>query len=78
MGTWLENISLAAAANDPAALRHPDTVEYFKREMQRLHAPKGVLEALDRLHAILGKANITDCDANAVLTLVQKMQRMLG
>ena len=78
MGTWLENMSLAAAANDQASLRHLDTVEYFKREMQRLHAPKGVLDALERMHAILGKADITERDAKVVLTLVQKMQRMLG
>jgi hypothetical protein len=78
LGTWLENMSLAAAADDQAALRHPDTVAYFRREMQRLHAPKGVLEALDRLHTLLAKADITERDTHVVLTLVQKMQRMLG
>jgi hypothetical protein len=78
MGTWLENMSLAAAANDQASLRHLDTVEYFTREMQRLHAPKGVLDALKRMHTILGKADITERDAKVVLTLVQKMQRMLS
>jgi hypothetical protein len=78
MGAWLGNMSLAAAANDQAALRHIDTVEYFSHQMHRLHAPTGVLDALDRLRAILGQADLTDRDVNAVLKLVQKMQRMLG
>jgi hypothetical protein len=78
MGAWLGNMSLAAAANDKAALRHIDTIEYFSHEMQRLHAPTGVLDALDRLRAMLGQADITDRDVNGVLKLVQKMQRMLG
>jgi hypothetical protein len=78
MGAWLGNMSLAAAAHDQAALRHLDTIQYFSHEMQRLHAPAGVLDALDRLQTLLGQEALSDRDLNVVLKLVQKMQRMLG
>lgn len=78
MGAWLGNMSLAAAAHDQTALRHLNTIPYFSHEMQRLHAPTGVLDALDRLQTILGQSDFSDRDLNMVLKLVQKMQRMLG
>jgi hypothetical protein len=77
-GTWLIDVGLAAAAQDTPALRQPIKAQYFNREMKRLAAPKGVLEAMDQITRITEKPEITDSDARVVLKLVKQIQELLG
>jgi hypothetical protein len=77
-GTWLTNMRLATAMGDTAALRTPNAVQYFQLEMARLQAPKGVLQALERLQTILAQNEISRQDVKVVQQLVIKMQRLLG
>ncbi len=77
-GTWLTNMRLAAASGDKAALRTPATIRYFKGEMVRLEAPKGVLDALDGMGRLVEQDNLSDRDVKGLLRLVKKMQRSLG
>jgi hypothetical protein len=77
-GTWLMDIGLAAAAKDAPALRQPSKAHYFSRELKRLEAPKGVLEALEQLVRLTAKPTLTDADAQEVLTLVKQIQELLA
>jgi hypothetical protein len=77
-GAWLENMVLAAAAGDKAALRQVHTVQYFNQEMKKLNAPKGVFDALEQLSGIMAKQDMADRDVKEVLKLVKKMQTLLG
>jgi hypothetical protein len=77
-GAWVENMVLAAAAGDRAALRQGHTVQYLHRELKKLNAPKGVFDALEQLSGIMAKQDMTDRDVKEVLKLVKKMQTLLG
>jgi hypothetical protein len=77
-GTWVENMKLAAAAGDKDALRQVTTAQYFRREMQSLHAPQGILDALEQISHIAAKPELTDGDVTAVLTLAKQVQRLFS
>lgn len=77
-GTWVENMKLAAAAGDKDALRQGTTTQYFRREMQSLHAPQGILDALEQISHIVAKPEMTDRDVIEVLTLAKQVQRLLS
>jgi len=77
-GSWLVDMSLTAAAGDTELLRQTGTLNYFIKEMQRMDAPKGVMEALDGIRKIAEKKELTDKDADKVLSLVKKIQTILG
>jgi hypothetical protein len=77
-GTWLENMMLAAAAGDKASLRQANAVQYFRQEMVRLNAPKGVRDALEHMSDLIAKQEITDRDVKEILKLVKKVQLLLG
>src|SRR5437667_131301 len=68
-GAWVENMKLAAAAGDKDALRQVTTAQYVRREMQNLHAPQGILEALEQLSHTVVKSELTQNDIAKVLTL---------
>jgi hypothetical protein len=78
-GTWMENLSLAAAAGDPAALRQggPALVD-IRRTLTQLQAPSEILEALARLHRLVAMPTLTDQDMGTIRMLVQEIQGMLG
>jgi hypothetical protein len=78
-GTWVENLALAAAAGDPAALRQagPALVDVH-RTLAQLQAPSEVLEALARLHRLVTMPTLTDQDLGTIRTLVQELQGVLG
>src|SRR5438270_13947243 len=61
-GAWVENMKLAAAAGDKDALRQVTTAQYVRREMQNLHAPQGILEALEQLSHTIVKSELTQND----------------
>jgi hypothetical protein len=77
-GTWIMDMSLAAAAKDKNLLKQPGKINYFIKEMKRMDAPKGVLTALDEMEKIANKTDITDKDTKTVLELVKKIQTILG
>jgi hypothetical protein len=77
-GTWLMDMSLTAAANEKKWLRQSGTARYFRTELKKLHVPKGVLAALDKLIHIMEKPSIADEDAAQVLTLVKEIQTTLA
>lgn len=77
-GSWLTDYSLSAAANDKALLRQPQKVEYFLKEMKRMDAPKGVIEAWEQIGVIAKKEQFTDEEVKTVLKLVKKIQTILA
>jgi hypothetical protein len=77
-GSWLVDVGLAAAAQDTGALRQAAVAQYFSQELKRLHAPKGVQEALDKLSHIIAKTDLTNHDADEVLKLVKEIQTILA
>ena len=77
-GTWLMDMSLAAAGKDKNLLKQTEDINYFIKEMKRMDAPKGVLNALDDIEKVANKKDITDKDTKTVLKLVKKIQTILG
>jgi hypothetical protein len=77
-GSWLTDMSLAAAGGDTALLRQQGKLNYFIKEMKRMDAPKGVIDALGEIVKVAGKKEITDKDAADVLKQVKKIQTALG
>jgi hypothetical protein len=77
-GTWLVDMSLAAAAGDTNMLRQKAKLDYFNQEMKRMDAPKGVLDSLGEITKISGQKEIAERDAKQVLKLVKKIQSILG
>jgi hypothetical protein len=77
-GSWLVDMSLTAAAGDKELLRQKGTLDYFTKEMKRMDAPKGVMDALDEITKIAEKKEISDRDTKEVLNLVKKIQTILG
>jgi len=77
-GSWVENMKLAAAAGDKHALRQGTTAQYFTREMQSLHAPKGILNALEQISHIVTQPELTDGDVAKVLTLTKQVQQLFS
>jgi len=76
-GSWLTDMSLTASAGDKELLRQTGKLDYFRKEMKKMDAPKGVLNALDQVAAIAGKSEITDRDVSEILKLVKNIQTML-
>lgn len=78
-GSWLVDMSLTAAASDKQLIRQGKTqLEYFTKEMKRMDAPKGVLDALENIDNIASKTEIDDKDIERVLKQVKKIQTILG
>ncbi|MBN1254744.1 MAG: hypothetical protein JXA50_05670 [Deltaproteobacteria bacterium] len=77
-GTWLVDMSLAAAAGDTNLLRQKAKLDYFTTEMKRMDAPKGALDALAEITKISEQKEIAEKDAKQVLKLVKKIQTVLG
>jgi hypothetical protein len=77
-GTWLSTMALAAAAGDSAALRQGNLAPYCAQGLPQLSVPKGVHEALTRLQQLLTSSALTARDMQEVLSLVKKMQMLLG
>ena len=77
-GSWLVDMSLAAAAGDIKMLKQKATLDYFISEMKRMDAPKGVLDALEGIAKISGQEDIPERDTRQVLKLVGEIQSILG
>jgi len=78
-GTWLENLALAAAVGDRAALRQGGVMlEEVRRDLARLPVPPEVSETLERVHRLTTARALTDQDIHTIRTLVQDVQRRLS
>ena len=78
-GAWLENMSLAAAAGDAAAVKRAgQAVDEVSTALARLRAPREVLEALERLRPLVARQPLTDQEMNAVRTLIRDIQAMVS
>ena len=78
-GAWVENLSLAAAAGDRAAVRQAGAVvEAFRTAFIQLHAPQEALEALARLRPLVARQALSDQEMSAIRALVQDIQSRLS
>jgi hypothetical protein len=77
-GSWLMDMSLAAAGGDKNILKQSGKLDYFIKEMTRMDAPKGVLDALEEIAKVAAQKEITDKDAVNVLKQVKKIQTVLS
>jgi hypothetical protein len=78
VGAWLENIALAAAVGDAAALRQAPALRYCRRNLTQLDAPPEVLDTLAQLLQLVSAPEITDTDMRTIHTLVTEMQHTLA
>jgi alkyl hydroperoxide reductase subunit AhpC len=46
--------------------------------MQSLHAPQGILDALEQISHIVAKPDLTGRDVTEVLTLAKQVQRLFS
>ena len=77
-GTWLVDLSLAAALGETDALRQEAHLNYLLEEMERMDAPAGVGEALNEIAEISAKDEITARDTQTIVDQVQRIQSILG
>lgn len=78
-GSWLMDMSLAAAADNRALIRQANPqLAYFIKEMKRMEAPQGVLDAYARISEIADKEAVSDNDVKKVIKQVKKIQTILG
>ena len=77
-GAWLENMYLAAASGDAAALRRGGQALQGVSALARLNAPRGVLAAFERMQLLLAHQPLIDREISAIRTLVQDIQGLLN
>lgn len=77
-GSWLVDLSLAAAVGNTTMLRQQAHLDYIVREMERMDAPPGVSDALKQITEVTAKEKITTRDLNSVIAQVKRIQSILG
>lgn len=78
-GAWLENMYLAAAARDAAALQYGRaTLAEVRSILTRVHAPPEILTALERMQRLLTQPVLTEDELRTIETLVQDIQDRLS
>jgi hypothetical protein len=77
-GAWLADYAMIAGSGDYQYLRQPMMLGRTLREMERLEAPKGVLDALREIRALTAGKGLGEREAREVQRLVRKMQELLG
>jgi hypothetical protein len=79
VGTWVENMALAAAVSAPTALRQEgQAITEVRRVLTLLQAPQEVLDALTQIDHLLRQPTLTAENVSTILTLLQHLQQMLG
>ena len=79
VGAWLENLYLAAAARDAAALRQGGAaLEEVRNTLTGVHAPPEVLAALTRIQRLLTQPALTEDELRTVQSLVHDIQERLS
>lgn len=77
-GSWLVDLSLAAAVGNTSTLQQRAHLDYIMREMERMDAPQGVNDALGKIAAVAKKDEITARDSKTVIDQVKRIQSILG
>ena len=78
-GSWLVDMSLTAAADNRGLIKQEqEQLSYFIKEMKRMDAPKGVMNALKEIDNVAKKETISDKDVENILKQVKKIQTILG
>jgi hypothetical protein len=79
VGTWVENMALAAAVGAPTALRQEGQASAeVRRVLTLMQAPPGVLDALAQIDQLLRQPTLTAEDISTIHRLLQHLQQMLG
>ena len=77
-GAWLENMALAAAARDVAALRSGGAaLEAVRRTLTRVQAPPEVFSALAQVQHLLTQPGLTEDELRTTQNLVQTIHARL-
>jgi hypothetical protein len=77
-GSWLSDLSLAAAVGNTPMLLQQAHLEYIAREMDRLDAPPGVGDALKQISEVTAKDEISTRDLQSVIGQIKRIQSILG
>lgn len=79
VGTWVENMALAAAVAAPTALRQEgQAIAEVRRVLTLFQAPHEALDALAQIDHLLRQPTLTAEDVSTMHTLLQRIERMLG
>jgi hypothetical protein len=79
VGTWVENMALAAAVGAPTALRQEgQAIAEVRRVLTLLQAPHEVLDALTQIDHLLRQPTLTAEDLSTMHTLLQHIEQILG
>jgi hypothetical protein len=78
LGAWLENMALAAAADDRTALRQAAAVQYFRSKLPQLAAPPEVLKAFEQMQHLVTARAMSEHDVRTLRGLVQNVQQIFG
>ena len=79
VGTWVENMALAAAVGAPSALRQEgQAITEVRRVLTMLQAPPAILDALGQIDHLLKQPTLTVEDVSTIQMLLQHLQEMLG
>ena len=77
-GAWLVDLSVAAAAGDHRYLRQKMRIAFTIGEMERMEAPKGVLDGLRTIEEIAGRDQVEKRDVEKIAREVKRIQSLLG
>jgi hypothetical protein len=79
VGTWVENMALAAAVGAPTALRQEgQAIAQVRRVLPLMQAPPAVLDALAQIDQLLKQPTLTAEDVSTIYTLLQHLQQLLA
>ena len=77
-GAWLVDLSVAATAGDYRYLAQKMRIAYTIEEMERMEAPKGVLDGLRTIEEIAGRDQVEKRDVEKIAREVKRIQSLLG
>ncbi len=78
LGSWLNDIKLAAAVKNPRVLRQSHTAEYLLDAMQAQNLPKGTIAKLKQILVIMQSSSLADEDYAMVLQHINVIQQIMG
>jgi hypothetical protein len=77
-GAWLENMSLAIAADDAAALRQEPALSYFQQAFTQLRLPPGTADLMSQLRTQISATELGAEELQTLDTQIKALQNMLS
>lgn len=77
-GAWLVDLSVAAMAGDHRYLNQTLRIAYTIEEMERMEAPKGVLDGLRAIGEVAGRDQVNKRDVEKIAREIKRIQSLLG